>query len=444
MPEWRVALGFGCSVDLVRTTEIAEKLSLSSGWGTPGYIDHGASAAVFRVEHPVHGVAALKIYDPSFFEGDNALIEARRIELQGELRDHGHPNLIEVLEAGHLEEDGTWFLLMEFCPWPSLEKQIASVPDDQVHSVIKQVVQAVKFLDEKGYVHRDIKPANIVVSADYKSVKLLDLGVLRKVSPDEGSGTDDRKFIATAQYSPPEFLSREELPGARGFQAINVYQVGAVLHDMIMKVPLFGEEAATRNKFILFKAVTEKTPRVVNSNVPVRLVTLCRAALQKDPEARVSSATLDDFLADADCADALRRRIRGGGQVNVVQAPSLVVYAPQVRSWVGAAARLERETLGAAIIRTVPSDRGARWSVKFANAGSTVLVDLRVGGGKLSIQVVSETDPPVASVVVEIGPDGPDLEPSDIPGAIAVQLLYALDLALAAQGAAGQSAEVVS
>jgi len=293
-------------LNLSHITAIAERLCLSAGWQEPEYIDRGNSAAVYRVAHPKHGIAALKIYDPDFFTGDNALIEARRVELQGGLKGHGHPNLIDVLETGRLAEDGTWFLLMEFCPWPSLEKCLAETPDPQVHPLLKQLVQAVLFLNELGYVHRDIKPANIVVSHDFQTLKLLDLGVLRKISPDEGSGTDGRKFIATAQYSPPEFLARQEEPGAAGFAAINVYQVGAVLHDLIMKIPLFGEEAATKNKFILFKAVTDKKPRIANPNVPVRLLALCGRALDKEPDRRIQSVTLQDFLVDADDAEACR------------------------------------------------------------------------------------------------------------------------------------------
>jgi hypothetical protein len=57
---------------------------------------------------------------------------------------------------------------------------------------------------------------------------------MRRISPDEGNGTDFQektRFIATAQYSPPEYLTREEAKGEVGFRALNVYQVGAVLHE---------------------------------------------------------------------------------------------------------------------------------------------------------------------------------------------------------------------
>jgi hypothetical protein len=42
----------------------------------------------------------------------------------------------------------------------------------------------------------------------------------------------------------------------------------------------------------------------------------------------------------------------------------------------------------------------------------------------------------VCTVVFEIGPEGPDMDTPDIPAALAVQYLYALNLSLAAQSSA--------
>jgi serine/threonine-protein kinase len=379
-------------LNLARVTEIATRLCAERGWSPPEYIDRGASAAVYKVETP-EGCAALKIYDPEFFEGENALIETKRIELQHELKGHGCPYLVEVLDAHELPQDGTWYLLMDFCPWISLEKRLAEVPDEAVHALLKQLVQAVQYLEAKGLVHRDIKPANIVVSDDFQYLKLLDFGVMRRVAYDEGSGTDVHKFIATAQYSPPEFLAREEAPGEAGFRAINLYQIGAVLHDLITKTPLFGEEKATKNKFKLFKAVTEKRPRVVSASVPPRLIALCLAALDKDPEVRAASLTLDDFLADADDLDALRRRVSRGGPGKVMPVrPPMAIWLQKVRSWGREAAQLEAEALGAVTMKPQKVVDGHRWTLEFARAAAPIYLDLIQMNDGLAVYVLSTPD----------------------------------------------------
>jgi serine/threonine protein kinase len=427
----RTDSGGGGFLDLDKLTDIAERLCQRMAWAKPVYIDNGASAAVYSTEMS-DGPAALKIYDPTFFEGSNALIETKRIALQKQLRNHGCKNLVEVLDADEIPEDGTWYLLMEFCPWSSLDKQLSRVPDANVHNLIKQLINAVKFLEARSLVHRDIKPANIVVSNDFTELKLLDFGVMRNVAFDEGSGTDGYKFIATAQYSPPEFLLREEEPGEAGFNAINLYQVGAVLHDLIMKTAVFGEEKATKNKFILYKAVTEKKPRIMSDTVSTRLIALCLAALDKQPEKRAASVTLDDFLADVDDLDALRRRIahRPSTNSSKLKAPLLTTWEGKIRSWGKDAAHLESETLGSVTMKREALPDGIRWRLEFKDASAPIYLELAKVDNLLEIYVLSDPDAERRLSVFRIDGDGVSLPESGIAGAIAAQYLYALDRAL--------------
>jgi serine/threonine protein kinase len=423
-------------VDLDHLTAIAERLCSRNGWGTPRYIDNGASAAVYCIE--ANGKAeALKIYDPEFFKGANALIETKRIELQQQLIGHGCSHLVDVKEAGEIVEDRTWYLRMEFSPWDSLEKKLAYVPAEKVHALIKQLVLAVKFLEGRGLVHRDIKPANIVVSDDFNDLKLLDFGVLRRIAFDEGSGTEGHRFIATAQYSPPEFLSRYEEPGEEGFAAINVYQVGAVLHDLITKTPLFAEQKATQNKFILFKAVTEKRPRVMGDSVSPRLIALCGAALDKDPISRAKSVTLDDFLKDVDDIDAIRRRVARTPQGPVGRSqPSMAAWTTKVNSWGREAAGLEAETLGPFHFKPQKLQKnpglpaGQRWILTFTSANAPIYLDLVPISDGLAVYVESAPSGERGLPVFVIDADGPGLPITGIPNALSAAYLFALDQAM--------------
>jgi serine/threonine protein kinase len=420
-------------VNLELTTKIAERLCASVSWGKPEYIDHGNSAAVYRVVHNTYGPTALKIYDPDFFKGDNATIEENRVALQQELRGHGHPNLIEIIDAGKIESDGTWYLLMEFCPWRSLEKRLADVPNNCVSALITKLAEAVQFLDERGLIHRDIKPANIAVSNDFRELKLLDLGVLRKIEPEIGSGTDGdekRRFIATAQYSPPEYLIRNELPGREGFNAINVYQVGAVLHDLIMKEPIFSEDAETNNKFILFQAVKNKKPRVFNLEIPARLISICRNSLEKDPSRRISSVGITDFLTTVDDTEAVRKRLGVSDQTVGDLTPSLHVWRQKVRSLIATAARMERATLGAFTMPSRDFRGGTEWALRFDNANCTVTIRLETKSLALIVTIISDTDPEVVTTLFEINEGGTEIEFDLLPQVIAEHILYTVDLSV--------------
>lgn len=188
--------------------------------------------------------------------------------------------------------------------------------------LIGQLVEAVRFLDSLSIVHRDIKPENIHVSPDFRSLKLLDLGVARdfdEPSSNEAAITDhgnQRPFLATAQYSSPEYLFRLDEPTTKLWRALNIYQVGAVLHDMIKKEALFRHEMSLGNRWLVARAVLTKLPSFSDAS-PNRLSgpkALASRCLVKDLETRLQLVTWEDFILEAtsDAVGSLRGRLAKG------------------------------------------------------------------------------------------------------------------------------------
>ncbi|MBR1203305.1 MULTISPECIES: protein kinase domain-containing protein [unclassified Bradyrhizobium] len=416
------------------TRQIAIRLCDAKGWRDLSFIDAGNSGAVFSILHPVHGLAALKIYDPAYFKGDNALIEENRVRLQEQLRSHGNPYLIDVFEVGQIREDGTWYLVMELCPWQNLEKALGSIRDDHVEELLRQLVEAVLFLESKGLVHRDIKPANIVVDPTFSKLKLLDLGVLRRIEHTEGNGTDQtetKRFVATAQYSPPEYLIRDEAPGADGFEALNIYQVGAVLHDLIMKSPIFKEEARTQNKYILHKAITSKLPLVVNPNLPPRLISLCKASLLKDPAVRIRAVSLAQLGTKQDTPDELRRRLSASRTKSSSQtAPSILLWKKPVRDWLREAALREKTTLGPHLLKEQDHPAGIAWTLSFSSSERSVIATLTPSADRshLLLSLSANVPDPLTIPVLEIFDSGPQIESDEVLRQLTSNILYILDI----------------
>jgi eukaryotic-like serine/threonine-protein kinase len=269
----------------------------------PVFINAGGSAAVFKVETPV-GPRAFKVFDPRFLAGESGPAERRRLELQRKLIGHACPYLIQVYSVE--EAEGTAFVEMEFCSWSQLSVRLGDIPDDDVPSLIRQLVTVVQFLEELNIVHRDIKPENIHISPDFKAIKVLDLGVARvfeAADSNEAAVTDHhdlRPFVATAQYSSPEYLFRLDEPTPRLWKALNFYQVGAVLHDLIMKSPLFQDEVNLGNRWLVARAVLTTTPSFADAN-PGRLSALKALAarcLVKDLETRLQIVDWSDFAVE--------------------------------------------------------------------------------------------------------------------------------------------------
>jgi hypothetical protein len=105
--------------------------------------------------------------------------------------------------------------------------------------------------------------------------------------------------VATARYSPPEYLFRLLEPGAELWHALNVYQLGALLHDLIMREPLFEVEylrsADNRYRFAWVVATTD--PRLHAEDVDRDLLLTARRGLDKSWKRR-SAVAVEHYLAD--------------------------------------------------------------------------------------------------------------------------------------------------
>lgn len=268
-------------------------------YDAPKYIAAGGSAAVFKVYGP-EGYRAFKVFDPTLIAEEADTPDKRRLELQQRLIGHDCSNLVQTYTVDIAL--GTAFIEMEFVEWPQLKAELKNIPDEKITGLISQLVDAVRYLESKDIVHRDIKPENIHISSDFLNLKLLDLGVAREFESDNDAASTDsnntRPFLATAQYSSPEYLFRLDQPSKALWQGLNFYQVGAVLHDMIMKKPLFQQEIEMKNRWLVARAVLTKSPSFDDSQ-PYRLLqhkALASRCLTKDLDRRLKIVTWDDFL----------------------------------------------------------------------------------------------------------------------------------------------------
>lgn len=244
------------------------------------FIASGGTAAVLAAERGGTPVA-LKVYSKELVN-KNKEANLERLRRQNELRDHNHPNLIRIFDAGDCPNTGYLYVVMERITAPTLEDVLLDIPRTKIREILTQLSSAAFYLHERKLVHRDIKPANIALRGPSFDVTLLDLGVVRPLEgdtiTDESSG---RRFLGTRRYSPPEFTSRAEGHTGDDWEAVTFYQIGAVLHDLITRKRLFDELDNSNNE--LDRAILFTTPQIHAEDVPQDLLKLARDCLQKDP-----------------------------------------------------------------------------------------------------------------------------------------------------------------
>ncbi len=283
------------------------------GWTLEDFTGaYGKSALVFKATK--HGqVVALKVFDPDLIERFGSDVQAERIRRQLTLKDKYHPNLVKIVDGGYSDALGLWFIAMEFLEAPSMARILTDIPRDRIRPLISQLASAARFLEDLELAHRDIKPDNIVIHPGFEKCTLLDLGVIRPFAAERLTDVgDQRRFVGTLQYGPPEFIFRTERDTLDGWRAVTFYQLGAVLHDMLMKKQLFEEFLEPYPRLV--EAVRHTYPAVAAPDAPSDLVLLARNCLLKDPELRLKVIDWSDFesvrsmSATTDAKDRLRRR----------------------------------------------------------------------------------------------------------------------------------------
>ncbi|MGB8417685.1 protein kinase domain-containing protein [Paraburkholderia sp.] len=267
-------------------------------WHIDGYLGKGKSAVVLAASRGSE-TAAIKIFHPELVERYGKAVQLERIMRERSLIGAYHPNLVRILDGGECPTTGHLFVVMERLPYSNLHDALENVPDEAVPVLISQVASAARFLEDRNLAHRDIKPENIAVTDDFSRAVLLDLGVLRPIGNSNLTDIDQRSFIGTLRYSSPEFLARQEEDTANGWRAITFYQLGAVLHDLLMKQVLFDSDSEPFSRLV--EAVKVKVPEIHAENV--KCVALANHCLVKNPATRlelVSWARFQNLNSDDD------------------------------------------------------------------------------------------------------------------------------------------------
>ena len=173
---------------------------------------------------------------------------------------------------------------------------------------------------------------------------------------------------------------REEEDSDDGWRAITFYQLGAVLHDMIMRRRLFDEIDAPPARLI--DAVRHARPVIDAADVAPHLVSLARNCLQKDWRLRLELVRWEHFadhpppVLSGDAKDRIRRRIAAGPGRVTTAAPGPVLI-PRSRGKL-------LEQLGGSVASTIReiclrSGIFPPIKVKHTHAGVERLVSLSTG-----------------------------------------------------------------
>lgn len=229
------------------------------------------------------------------------------------------PNVVSTLDLGRAD-DGSLYLVMELVLGTTLSTLLrnaaqsgVSIPIAAAVELIAQAAQGLHDAHEARtpfgaplhIVHRDVSPQNILVGTDGR-VRITDFGVARAIL--RRTKTSTGEFKGKLSYFSPEQCADKALD-----RRSDVFSIGVVAWETLTTRRLFHAE----NPLAVLERVTRMPiplAHTVNPAVPPEISAVVATALERDRDARYSSA--------ADFAQALRAAARttvGDDRANIAE-----------------------------------------------------------------------------------------------------------------------------
>jgi serine/threonine-protein kinase len=233
-----------------------------------------------------------------------------------------HPDIVRAFDVG-VTDEGQPFIAMELLEGHPLESELRErgrmAPDRAVRLMVR-CLDALESAHACGVVHRDLKPSNLFLVSPgtrVESLAILDFGLAVLLEDPRARLTRSGVCVGTPEYLAPEYLRAKIVT-----PALDVYQMGLVLIEMLLGRPVVTE--ADPYQCALIHGMGQVAVPEALRGSPLAPVVAC--AISFDHRARYASA--------GPFRDALERAAReglGALEVDGTPAPQLLVVAPSGR-----------------------------------------------------------------------------------------------------------------
>ena len=207
-----------------------------------------------------------------------------------------HPFILQLHYA--FQTPTNLYLALEYCPNGDLNYHLSQrevFDEASAKFFVAEVALALEYIHSKKIVYRDLKPENILIDAE-GHIKLADFGLAKE---NVGRLNRAQSFCGSPAYLAPEMLGDDGVTAQS-----DVYQLGAVLYELLVGMPPFF----TTNIKELYKNITTEKLQVPTT-LSEESQKILYLMLDKNPKKRITIKKMKDhaFFKEIDWSLLINR-----------------------------------------------------------------------------------------------------------------------------------------